>query len=245
MTQGWVGTSPANDVELAQLLLVMDQVSEQLRYPIELEQSLQGLTAGAGAAVPGIDHASISVTDRKGRIQTLAPTDSVSLRADELQYELSEGPCLDAVTEAEFVQVDDIANDPRWPRYGPRVATGFGVRSQLAFQFHAEPHVRGGFNLYSDRTHQIGDETRQLGAMFANLAAVALGWTRHSASLLDALESRDLIGRAIGIVMERYRLDSDRASGFLVRTSSTSNIKLREVAAAIVADTEQKSRTLT
>jgi len=139
------------------------------------------------------------------------------------------------------VQVDDLLADVRWPEYGPKAAMVFGLGSQLAFQFLAEPHARGALNLYANRPQAIDAETRQLGAMFANLAAVALGWSRLDESLHEALTTRETIGQAIGIVMERYHLDADRAFGFLVRTSQTSNVKVRDVARGIIADTVSKS----
>jgi AmiR/NasT family two-component response regulator len=101
--------------------------------------------------------------------------------------------------------------------------------------------VRGGFNLYSNQPHQITMETRQLASLFANMAAVALGWTRQEESLNQALVTRNLVGQAVGIVVERYRLDSERAFSFLVRTSQTTNTKLRDVAAGIVADANSKA----
>jgi transcriptional regulator with GAF, ATPase, and Fis domain len=227
--------------ELPKLLHIMDQTAAALRYPIDLDDTLATITASAIEAVPGVDHASISITGKDGLIQTLAPTDIVAVRADELQYELGEGPCLKAVLEEPVVQVDDIASDLRWPQYGPRAAKQFGLGSQLAFQFRADPHVRGGFNLYSEQAHQITVETRQLAALFANMAAVALGWTRQEENLNDALVTRNLIGQAVGIVIERYKIDSDRAFSFLVRTSQTGNIKLRDVAAGIVKDADDRA----
>jgi transcriptional regulator with GAF, ATPase, and Fis domain len=228
-------------MELPELLHIMDQTAAALRYPIDLEDTLATITASVIEAVPGIDHASISITGKDGLIQTLAPTDMVAVRADELQYELGEGPCLKAVLEEPVVQVDDIASDLRWPQYGPRAAKQFGLGSQLAFQFRADPHVRGGFNLYSEEAHQITMETRQLAALFANMAAVALGWTRQEETLNDALVTRNLIGQAVGIVIERYKIDSDRAFSFLVRTSQTGNVKLRDVAAGIVKDADDRA----
>jgi hypothetical protein len=224
------------DVELIELVGVMAHVAESLRYPADTQEALAAITVGAVEAVPGIEHASVSITGQDGQIQTLAPTDILAVQADELQYELGEGPCLDAVLDQPVVQVNDIRTDLRWPAYGPRVAKQLGIGSQLAFQFRAEPHARGGLNLYSSRANAITTETHQIGVLFANLAAVALGWTRQAQSLTDALETRTMIGQAIGVLMERYRLDPDRAFGFMVRTSQAANIKLREVAAGIVDD---------
>ncbi|MEV8378826.1 GAF and ANTAR domain-containing protein [Kribbella sp. NPDC056861] len=209
---------------------------------MDVYDTLQGLTAAVVAATPGIDHASISITDKDGKIQTLAPTDDVAVRADELQYELGEGPCLTAVLKEPVVQVDDIRSDPRWPKYGPRVAAEYGIGSQLAFQFHADPHVRGGFNLYSHQPHGIGVDDHRLAVLFANLAAAALGWSRQDETLNEALTTRNTIGQAIGIIVERYQLDPDRAFNFLVRTSQTGNIKLHDVAAGIIADAASRAR---
>jgi hypothetical protein len=229
-------------MEVKELIDVMAQVAESLRFPVDIQDALEAITAGAVDAVPGIEHASVSITSKNGRIQTLAPTDMLAVRADELQYELGEGPCLEAVLDQPVVQVDDILTDLRWPIYGPRAAQQLGIGSQLAFQFLAEPHARGGLNLYSAQPNSITNETRQLGVLFANLAALALGWTRHTQTLTEAIGSRTMIGQAVGVLMERHRLDPDRAFGFMVRTSQTGNIKLRDVAAGIVADTVNKAK---
>jgi ANTAR domain/GAF domain len=228
-------------VEVTELVDVMAQVAESLRFPADIQEALDAITSGATEVVPGIEHASISITSKDGQIQTLAPTDVLAVHADELQYELGEGPCLDAVLDQPIVQVDDIRTDLRWPSYGPRAAKQLGIGSQLAFQFRAEPHARGGLNLYSSQPNAITADTRHIGVLFANLAAVALGWTRQTNALTEALGTRTMIGQATGILMERYRLDPDRAFGFMVRTSQTGNIKLRDVAAGIVADTTNKA----
>jgi hypothetical protein len=223
-------------MELTELVDVMAQVAESLRFPADVQEALEAITAGAVDAVPGIEHASISITCKNGKIQTLAPTDVLAVHADELQYELGEGPCLAAVLEQPVVQVDDIRTDLRWPAYGPRAAQELGIGSQLAFQFRAEPHARGGLNLYSGHPYALTTETRQVGVLFANLAAVAMGWTRQTQTLTEALGTRTTIGQATGVLMERYRLDPDRALAFMVRTSQTANVKLRDVAAGIVDD---------
>jgi hypothetical protein len=228
-------------MELHRLVEVVNEVAASLELPMDLESTLERITASAADTIPGIDHASISVTAKGGRIQTIAPTDPIAYRADELQYELLQGPCYQAVTGEPVVQVDDLASDLRWPEYGPKAAAALGIGSQLAFQFRAEPHARGALNLYAMRAHQIDAETHQVGAMFARLVAIALGWGRHDENLNQALTSRGQIGQAVGILMERYRLDPDAAFGFLVRVSQTGNVKLREVAAGIIADSIGRS----
>jgi hypothetical protein len=224
------------------LVAVMNTVAETLTYPITLDEALDRITRGAADTVPGIDHVSISLTAHGGRIQTLAPTDQVAVRLDELQYALRQGPCFEAAMREPWVQVDDLAGDPRWPAYGPQAASQFGIGSQLAFQFRADPHAQGALNLYASKPHQITVDTQQIGAMFAQLAAIALGWSRQDETLSRALGSREHIGQAVGIIMERYRLDPQRAFSFLVRTSQDSNTKLHDVATALVAQTTDRAR---
>ncbi|MEU8224014.1 GAF and ANTAR domain-containing protein [Kribbella sp. NPDC048915] len=228
-------------MELPELADLMTTVADTLRTPVTADESLELITASAAATIPGITRASISVTDPDGTIETLAPTDPLAAEADKLQYDLGEGPCLDAALTEPVVQVDRIATDDRWPQYGPKAAA-LGLSSQLSYQFRAAPHVRGALNLYADTPQVFDADARYVAGMYADWAAVLLGWSRHESTLSEALESRTTIGTAIGILMERYALDTNRAFAFLVRMSQTGNIKLRDVAEGVVADTVRKAR---
>jgi hypothetical protein len=220
--------TPLSDVADA-----MADVVASMQEPTKVEETLELITRSAAETIPGILEASISITTRGGEIQTLAPTGPRVTRADHLQYELHEGPCLDAAIEESVVIVNDLASDPRWPDFGPKAAAlGFG--SQVAFQFRADPHVRGALNLYADGPYGLDQDSIHLGSMFAGQIAVAMGWAKQEQTLTDALATRNLIGQAVGIVMERYQLDSDRAFAFLVRLSQSANKKLRTVAATLV-----------
>jgi GAF domain-containing protein len=219
----------------------MAEVAASLQAPMELEETLAVITRVAAQTIPGIAEASISITTKDGRIETLAPTGPRVIRADHLQYELGEGPCLHAALEEPVVAVNDLANDPRWPDFGPKAAAlGFG--SQVAFQFRATPHVRGALNLYAHEPNSIDQDAIHLGGMFAGQVAVAMGWARQDRTLTEALATRNTIGQAIGIVMERYTLDSDRAFGFLTRLSQTSNTKLNKIAAGLVDHANEASK---
>ena len=57
------------------------------------------------------------------------------------------------------------------------------------------------------------------------------------------MSTRKNIGQAIGIVMERYGITEDRAFQFLIRASSTSNVKLRDVAEEVVTSSVERYRT--
>jgi hypothetical protein len=213
----------------------MSEVAASLQAPMDLDETLALITRSAADTIPGIAEASISITTKSGEIKTLAPTGPLVTRADFLQYELGEGPCLDAALEQPVVVVEDLANDERWPDFGPKAAAlGFG--SQVAFQFEAGgPNTRGALNLYAAEPHAIDHDSIQLGGMFASQIAVALGWARQDQTMTEALATRNVIGQAVGILMERYKLDSERAFAFLVRLSQSSNTKLRQIADAVVA----------
>jgi hypothetical protein len=210
------------------------EVAASIEPPIDVDETLRRITTAAAGTVPGTDEASISLTHDDGRIETLAPTDALVVEADRLQYELGQGPCLNATLEQAVVSVADLATDPRWPLYGPRVAE-LGFQSQIAFQLRAHhDHVRGALNLYAHRPQSFDGASIPVGAMFAGQIALAMGWARHEETLNEALASREVIGQAVGIVMERYRIDAGRAFAFLVRTSRDGNVKLRDIARDIV-----------
>jgi hypothetical protein len=226
---------------LQQLADVMADVSSSMQAPVNLDQTLQLITRGAAETVPGIVEASISLTRKDGRIETLAPTGPLAIRADHLQYELHEGPCLDAALGEPVVMVADLATDPRWPDFGPKAAA-LGLGAHLAFQFSAEPHTRGALNLYCTEPYGIDEDSVHLASLFAGQLAVAMGWAKQDETMSQALATRNVIGQAVGIVMERYTLDADRAFAFLARLSQSGNIKLREVATSLVESANAKSR---
>jgi DNA-binding NarL/FixJ family response regulator len=112
-----------------------------------------------------------------------------------------------------------------------------GLRSQLAVKLYLDDKgTLGGLNLYSTESDVIDVEAEHMAELFAAHAAVALGSVQERHQLNQALESRKVIGTALGLVMERYGINEDRAFRFLVRMSSDSGVKLRAVAHEIVND---------
>ena len=212
----------------------LDEVARTLNARVPLEETLHMIVSVAAETIPGIDHAGISTIERKGSVMTRASTDDMVLRLDELQYSLGEGPCLDALHKEDVVFVPSLRLDQRWPRYVPP-AVRMGLRAQLAVKlFTDDMGTIGGLNLYSTEQESLDDDAEALAHLFATQAALALGHAHERHQLLQAVETRRVIGIAIGICMERYGLDENRAFGYLVRESSTSNIKLRDVAYRII-----------
>jgi hypothetical protein len=95
--------------------------------------ALAAVTAVAAGSLPAVDAASIT-RRRSGSFETVGSTDDAATRADALQYELGSGPCVDAVEKESVFHSRDLANDPRWPRWGPAAADSVGVRSVLSIR---------------------------------------------------------------------------------------------------------------
>ena len=219
----------------------MADAARTMHEDMTAEEMLQSIVDVAAGSVPGFDRASVAVVERNGRESTKAATDELARSLDLLQYELDEGPCLDAMQKPGLVEVPRLRHEQRWPRYVER-AIGEGITAQLSIMLYLGNDLTtlGGLNLYSTQVEEVSAEARGMAELFATQAAVALGSNRHRLQLNEGLASRQLVGQALGIVMERYHLDERSALQFLVRTSSTTNIKLRQVAQVLVDSTSQR-----
>jgi hypothetical protein len=198
-------------------------------------QALISLAHAAVCNLPGVEAASITVRRKDQSLDTIAATDDLVARLDVIQYELREGPCYAAVTDERFVVVNNLAVSHAFPRFGPR-AVELGVRSQAAIQLENDGE-QAGLNLYSSHPDAFDPSTVQMAELFSVQAAALLGYVRQVGSLSQAVTTRQQIGTAVGIVMERYGLDPDHAFQFLVRLSNQSNIKLHTIAQGIIDGT--------
>jgi GAF domain-containing protein len=215
------------------------QAARTIHREDTLDETLAAIAETARISVPGIDHAGISIITPQGGIETKAATDAVVWEFDRLQYDLGEGPCVSAMRETPVVAVPHARHDQRWPGFMPR-ALRLGLQSQLAVRLFLDVEgTMGALNLYSTSQEEIDPDAEHVAELFASHAAIALHQAREVEHLNQALESRKVIGQALGIVMERYALDENHAFAFLLRASSTSNIKLRDIAAQLVQDTQQ------
>jgi GAF domain-containing protein len=182
--------------------------------------------------VPGFDQVGIATLE-KGTIATKAFTGSLVLHLDKIQYGLREGPCSAALQGTEVISMSSLRHEQRWTQYVPQ-AQAAGVRSQMAVKLHRDQATLGGINFYSTTSDEVSPDAEALGRLFATHAAIALGHAYERESLKEGLRTRKVIGQAIGILMERYQMNEDRAFAFLVRASSHANIKLRAVAQELV-----------
>jgi GAF domain-containing protein len=184
--------------------------------------------------IDGCDLAGMSIVNPRG-IDTPAGSGDVVKQLDSLQFELKEGPCFDALHNHEIVLGRDLATDARWPSWGPRVAAELGVGSIASYRlFTADDDTLGAMNLYSLRTDAFDDDDIHNGAALAAHVAVALAEAQNVTHLETAINVRTVIGRAEGILMERFDLSPAQAFAVLRRVSQGRNIKLNRVADELV-----------
>ena len=205
--------------------------------PGDLDQTLARITAAAVEVLPEVAYASITVKHSDGRLETFAPTDDLILGLDAAQYELREGPCYEAAVDTAHVISTDLAADPRFPAYAP-LALATGIGAQAGIRLFDAPDGSGALNLYS-LTSGAFQDLDSLTELFTHQSAVALAYARQITQLQEAVQTRQLIGQAVGVTMERYDLDEARAFGFLARLSQDNNVKLRVVAERLLEETRQ------
>lgn len=193
----------------------------------------------ATSAFPGCDAASVTVVD-DGHSLTAAASDEDAMAIDEQQYVSDDGPCLTALRTRKAIRVDAFADDERWPDVA-REALGRGKRSALSLPLVADNRAVGALNMYASRERAFTEGEEETGKIFAAPAAVAIvGATSlaHATALARnialAVEHRDIIGQAKGILMATSGVSSDDAFAMLVAASQRSNRKLYSVAEEIV-----------
>jgi GAF domain-containing protein len=183
--------------------------------------------------IEGCDLAGMSIVNPFG-IDTPAGSGDVLRRLDGLQFDLKEGPCYDALRMHEIVLARDLATDERWPTWGPRVVAEMGIRSIVSYRLFAAGHTLGAMNLYSHRLDAFDAEDVDNGGALAAHVAVTLAEAQNVTHLEAAINVRTVIGRAEGILMERFDLSSTQAFAILRRVSQHRNIKLNRVAGELV-----------
>jgi len=177
----------------------------------------------------------ISIAHRKHRVENGGATSESARRGDELQTELGEGPCLDAAWDHELVCTGDLARDDRWPRWGPRMAEQFGIRSMLCTQLFTNEDQLGALNIYSTQLDAFDEEALETARLLSAHVAVAVAAAQEVQGLRFAVDRRTTIGKALGILMAKYDLDDDRAFDVLQRLSSHENRKLYDVSLGVVS----------
>jgi transcriptional regulator with GAF, ATPase, and Fis domain len=193
---------------------------------------LTKLTSASLALVPGVDLAKISLIDN-GCFRSIPATSELTALLDRAQQVAGQGPCLDAINGHKAIRCDDLRTDVRWPRFAPS-ATAAGVHSVLSCPMDIRCNTGATLSLFGFQAEAFGVESEATSAMLANHAAIALISAKQERQFRAALATRDVIGQAKGMVMERFGVDAPRAFAMLKAISQATNTPVRDLSAKLV-----------
>jgi GAF domain-containing protein len=196
---------------------------------------LQSVAELAKEVIPGNPETSVSLLIND-RTSTAVFTGRLALDCDESQYGRGYGPCLHAASTGELVEVADAQAETRWRDYMEH-AVKHGALSSLSVPLPINEGIVGAINVYARKPNAFDEDSRSVATRFAGYAAVAAANMyayEEARDLIEHLErrvqSRAVIERATGILMERYQLTADQALQALTRVARRTDTKVRDVA---------------
>jgi GAF domain-containing protein len=195
---------------------------------------LDELVEHAAIEIPGAQYAGITVTRNAKHIDTPAATHKWPIMLDEIQQRHREGPCLTAAWEEKTIHVADLEIDDRFPLYRRDVLEQTPIRTIMAFQLFIADETMGALNVYAEQPNVFDQSSRDIGRVFAAHSSVAWNSARRDEQFKRALASRDVIGQAKGMIMERYGVDAVQAFEVLRKLSQDSNVPLVAVADELI-----------
>jgi transcriptional regulator with GAF, ATPase, and Fis domain len=201
----------------------------------DVEATLLELAELATEAV-GADMAGLTVRDERGRPTTVVYTDRMVPEIDQVQYDADRGPCLDAGRTHTVFEIEDTQADDRWPEFAS-AGVAHGIRSTLSIPVVAANNGIGALNFYDHRSSYFDAAKRELAELFAGQCAITgLYWhhVNQAAGLAVAMQSRETIEQAKGVLMATTGCSAEHAFQLLREQSQMENRKLREIAQEIV-----------
>ncbi|MBW0019920.1 MAG: GAF and ANTAR domain-containing protein [Mycobacterium sp.] len=185
--------------------------------------------------IPGAEYAGITLTHHGHRVETLTSTHEIPQILDDIQQRHMEGPCLSATWLNDAVLLDDMETDPRWPNYCRDALRETPIRAVLSFRLFTSDTTLGALNVYSRCKHAFDGAAEEIGYVLATHAALAWDSVRLGDQFRSALASRDVIGQAKGVIMERFNVDAVAAFDLLKRLSQDTNVPLAQIARRLIA----------
>lgn len=229
------------DLPLDELSTTFARIQGLLLTEDTVSKAVDLLADAAKESIPGTVGAGVSVMNEQGRRTSFGATDDIVRQADALQYELGEGPCITAWATTGTVRTDDLTTEERWGLWSPRAAR-LGLRSVLSAPLVFQTESVGAIKVYSAQAGAFDARSERLLALFAGPAATLLANVqaaeaprRISRQLKEAIASRDGIGFARGILMEREGLSEDESMARLLGIARSNGETLRAAAAAIIS----------
>ena len=209
-------------------------LAESVRRAVSQQSPQESLPTAIDVAVAygRCDHASITMVGPNRAMETVAASGERTVKADRLQYDLEQGPCLDAARSENIVRVNDLAAEIRWPLWSP-LAADLGMGAILAMPLYTDVPL-GTLNLYSENPREFDGTDLEAAKVVAAHTSVILDHTRVHRNMSQAVKSRTMIGQAQGILMARHRITADKAFAVLRRYSQTTNTRLAVIAEELI-----------
>jgi hypothetical protein len=230
-----------NKVHIAIANLARGLHSSSLAHS-DLDSVLTSITNGAVEHVDGTMYAGVLlVQKRKKKTQSVATSDPVVEKLDAIQMDAGEGPCLEAAWEHTTFRLDDFTTEKRFPKFVAEALAHTPVKSSLSFELYSNESSMGALNLFSDHANAFSLAAEETGLVYATHAALALYRAKEKEHFTSALASRDVIGQAKGMIMERFNIDSLQAFELLRKLSQDSNTPIADIARQLV-DTDHPTR---
>lgn len=222
-----------------QIISNLAELHTMLLEEEHLDKTLERITGLVCRSLEGCDSAGMTLLE-DSKPTTAAATDEFTLQIDAEQFTSGQGPCLSALNEHEVFVVADTRTEDRWPPF-IQGAREKGLRSSLSIPIPLASPQRGALNLYSRTPNSFDETSQQIAELFADQAAVAISNAQIYGSALtltkqltEAVKSREVIGEAMGILIERENVTQEQAFEMLKKASQQSNVKLREIAERVV-----------
>jgi transcriptional regulator with GAF, ATPase, and Fis domain len=216
------------------LRLAMAQLTKKFARPTDIDDTLKSVTASCVDLIDGVECADISLIAGADLFRSVAATSQLAVDIDDLQQRFREGPCVDAAIGNSIILCNDLREETRWPRFA-EAAVAAGVHSLMSFQLFTHNALMGALNLFGLKPDAFTTESEAVGAMLATHAAIALITDDVRLQFQSALASRDTIGQAKGMIMERFNVDAIRAFELLTKISQDSNTRVADIAAELVS----------
>jgi GAF domain-containing protein len=189
-----------------------------------------------------VDGAGLMLTDADQHLCSVAASDDRFAHLEDLQVQHGEGPCIDAYDRKELVGAEDLENDRRWPKFS-EAAVAREVRAVLASPLPYNQDAVGVVAVLSEQRRPWSPEGELALLAFTDLAALLIATMmaseQHSemaTQLQGALDSRQMIEQAKGVLMGRQGIPARAAYEQLRSRARSERRKLSVVCAEIVAD---------
>ncbi|MPR00015.1 ANTAR domain-containing protein [Modestobacter sp. I12A-02628] len=234
MTEGPAST-PRPGADADDVLPQLADLARSLQGTPGVQGRLETAVRAALVTIPGAEQASVSAVRDHREVHTLAATGPAARELDQSQYDTGQGPCLDTLFGRHTVRLEDLAAESRWPAFTAR-ARQLGVGSMLSVQLFVDGQhgELGALTVSSSAPRAFTGDSELVALAVAAHAAVAVAEALSDEHLRAAVVTRDVIGMAKGVLVERYKVTPDQAFALLAAASQRTNRKLHTVADELV-----------